>query len=55
MIQKKVEEKIKTHILCPVTFVPENLAVYDIVWKKYGRVGQAADDSMNNANCMLDI
>jgi len=44
MFQKKVEVKIKTHILCPVTFVPENPAVYDIMWKKYCRLGKAAED-----------
>jgi len=54
MFQKKVEEKIKTHILFPVTFVPENPAFYDIMWKKYCRVGQAADDNMTSAHCMLD-
>jgi hypothetical protein len=26
-------EKIKTHILCPRTFPPENRAVYEIMWK----------------------
>jgi hypothetical protein len=28
----KAVEKIKTHILCSVTF-PENRAVYEIMWK----------------------
>jgi hypothetical protein len=54
MFQKNVEEKIKTHILCLVTFVPKNRAVYEIMWKKYCRVGQATDDSMTSAHCMLD-
>ena len=26
-------DKIETHILCPVTFLPENRAVYEITWK----------------------
>jgi hypothetical protein len=34
MLQTKVVEKIKTHILCSVTFLfPENRAVYKIIWK----------------------
>ena len=33
MFQIKVVEKIKTHILCSVTFFPpENRAVYEIMW-----------------------
>jgi len=31
--EKKAVEKIKTHILCSVTFFPENLAVCEIMWK----------------------
>jgi hypothetical protein len=33
-------------------FSPENRAVYEIMWKKYCRAGQATDDNM--AHCMLD-
>ena len=32
MFQTKLVEKLKTHILCSVTF-PENPAVYEIMWK----------------------
>ena len=32
MFQTKVVEKIKTHILCSVTFF-ENCAIYEIMWK----------------------
>jgi hypothetical protein len=32
MFRTKVVEKIKTHILCPITF-PENPAIYEITWK----------------------
>ena len=32
----------KTHILCPVTF-STNPAVWQIMWKSYGRGGQATD------------
>ena len=38
--QKTVQKK---QILCSVTFFPENRAVYEIVWKKYCRAGQATD------------
>jgi hypothetical protein len=32
MFQTKLVEKLKTHILCSVTFF-ENRAVYEIMWK----------------------
>jgi len=32
MFRTNVVEKIKTHILCSITFV-ENRAVYEIMWK----------------------
>jgi len=54
MFQTKFVEKIKTHILCSMTFFFENCAVYEIMWKKYCRAGQAADDNMAHAHCMLD-
>jgi hypothetical protein len=38
MFQTKVVEKIKTHILCSITFF--NHVVYEIIWKKYCRTGQ---------------
>jgi hypothetical protein len=33
MFQTEVVEKIKTHILCSVTFFFENPTVYEIMWK----------------------
>ena len=33
MFQTEVVEKIKTHILCSVTFFLENRAVYEIMWE----------------------
>jgi hypothetical protein len=53
MFQTKVVEKIKTHILCSVTF-HENRAVYEIMWEKYCRAGQGTDGNMAHAHCMLD-
>ena len=52
MLQTKVVQKIKTHILCSVTF-SENRAVWDNV-RKYCRVGQATDDNMAHVRCMPD-
>jgi D-alanyl-D-alanine dipeptidase len=49
----KTVEKIKTYILYPVTLF-ENLAVNELMRKKYGRARQATDDNMEHALCMLD-
>jgi len=40
-------------ILFSVTFC-ENRAVYEKMWKKYCRAGQATDDNAVRAQCMLD-
>jgi len=32
-VSDKVVEKIKTHILCSISFFSENLAVYETTWK----------------------
>jgi hypothetical protein len=45
MFNTKFAEKIKTHILCSVTFPPKNRAIYDNV-AKYGRSGQTTDDNV---------
>ena len=55
MFETKVVSKIKSHILCSMTFFfPGSRAVYLIMWKKYGRSRQAADNNMAHALCMLD-
>jgi hypothetical protein len=46
MFQAKIVDEIKTHILYSITFFFENHSVYEIMWKKYSRAGQATDDSM---------
>jgi len=33
MFETKVAEKIRTHILCSISFLFENRAVYEIIWK----------------------
>jgi hypothetical protein len=45
MFLTKVVGKIKTHILRPIR-VSENGAVYEIMWKKYGRARQATNDDV---------
>jgi hypothetical protein len=42
---EKFVEKIKTHILYSITF-SENNTVYEIMWKKYGRVKKATDGNI---------
>jgi len=47
-------EKIKTHILCSVTFFfRKSYRLWDKV-EKYCRVGQATDDNIAHAHCMPD-
>ena len=52
MFQTKVAEKIKTHILCSVTFFRKSCRVWDNV-EKYCRAWQATDDNMAHAHCTL--
>jgi hypothetical protein len=54
MLQTKFLEKIKTRILYSIFFFFENLAVYEINWKKYTRDGRETDDNMAQAHCRLD-
>jgi hypothetical protein len=53
MFQGKVVEKLKTHILCSVTFFRKSCHLWDNV-EKCGRAGQDIDDNMAHAHCMLD-
>ena len=53
MFQTKVVEKIKTHILFLITCFRKSYRLWDNV-KKHRRAGQATDDSMAHAHCMLD-
>ena len=45
MLQTKVVEKIKTHILCSITFSRKSRRLWDNV-EKHDRVGQATDGNM---------
>ena len=53
MFQTKVVQKIKTHILCSVTFPPKSCRLWDNVGK-YCREGQDRDGNMAHAHCMMD-
>ena len=54
MFQAKVVEKIETHISWSVTFFFwKSFNLWENV-EKFCRVGQAADDIMAHAHCMLD-
>jgi hypothetical protein len=46
-------EETTTHILCTVTFFRQSRCFLDNV-RKYSSVGQAANDNMAHAHCMLD-
>ena len=53
MFRTKAVQKIKTHILCSVTFFRKSCRLWDNV-EKYCRAGQATDGNMAHARCMLD-
>jgi len=46
-------KKINTHASRSMTFF-QNRTVYEIMWKKYCRFGQATNHNMAHAHCLLD-
>jgi len=52
MFKTKVVDKIKTHILRPIFFFRKSCRLWDNV-EKYCIAGQATDDNMVHAHCML--
>jgi hypothetical protein len=52
MFQTRVVEKIKTHMLCSITFFPENRAIYEI--QKNMVEPDGPEDNTSHALCMLD-
>jgi len=55
MFQTKVVPKLKTHILCSITFFsPENRVIYETKWINTVRAEQATYDNMAHAHSMLD-
>jgi len=53
IFQTKFVQKIKTHILCSVTFSRKSYRLWDNV-EKCCRAGQATGDNMAHAHCVLD-
>jgi hypothetical protein len=53
MFQKKVVEKIKTHVVLNNLF-SENSPVYGIMWKNAVELGEATDNNKTHARFMLD-
>jgi spore germination cell wall hydrolase CwlJ-like protein len=51
MFQTRVVEKIKTHILCSITFT-ENLTVKEEIWRN-SRAVHATEDNMAHARYLL--
>jgi len=51
MFQTKVVEKTETRILCPFSFSKMRRFLGNV--EKYFRAGQATDDNMAHAHCML--
>jgi hypothetical protein len=51
---QKFLDKPKTRILHSITFFLKNRAFFDMIWKKYCRVGQTKSDNMAHGYCMGD-
>ena len=54
MFHTKFVEEIKPHIFYSVTSVFEKRTFFLDNVEKHGRLGQAADENMAHAHCMLD-
>ena len=52
MLQLKVVEKIKTHILCSVTFF-ENGVVYEIMWTNIVERGRPHMTCRKRSTCLV--
>jgi hypothetical protein len=53
MFQTKVVHKIKTHIFTSIYSFRKSCYLWNIV-EQYCRAGQATDDNVAHARCMLD-
>jgi hypothetical protein len=51
---RRAVEKTKTHILWSIIFFSKMVPFIKLNGKKYCRAGQATDDSMEHARCLLD-
>jgi len=52
MFQTKVVERKHAFFVTP-SLLKKNCAIYEILWKKYCRVGPATNDNMAHSHCML--
>ena len=52
MFQTQAVGKMQTHNLFSIPHFP-NRAIYEIMWTNHSRAGQATDDNMAHARCML--
>jgi hypothetical protein len=52
MFQTKVVEKVKTHILCLVTFLKNN-DVYEIIWRNLAELEKATSENMAHLHFAL--
>jgi hypothetical protein len=55
MFQMEVVEKIITHFVLNNFFPPVSRAVYEIMWKKYGRARQDTDDNIIRSMLCLSL
>jgi len=53
MLETKIVEKIKTHISCSITFFFSKTVPFMRLCGKYCTAGQATDDGIVHAHCML--
>jgi len=53
-VSEKTVEETKTHSLCSVNFFFETRVVCEITSKKHCGAGQATDDNIALAHCILD-
>jgi len=51
---KNCRENQKTHFVFNNLSFFEIGAVYEIMWKKHCKAGQATDNNMKHVHCMLD-
>jgi len=52
-VRTDIVEKVKTHVICSTLFFRKSYRLWDNV-EKPCRKGQATDDTMVHAHCMLD-
>ena len=54
IVSEKFLENVRTHVLCSITYFSKIMLFFLDNVQKCCRAGQATDDSMAHAHCMLD-